>query len=76
MQTIHKVVKVQNNQVIINLPPGFADHEVEVTLKPSTRKGTAIRELEKEIDTGMRSPVSSKSHKEIFDNLKEKYETS
>ena len=29
MQSIYKVVKVQNNQVIINLPPGFADHEKE-----------------------------------------------
>ena len=75
MQSIHKIVKVQNNQVIINLPTGFAAHEVEVILKPSTRKSTAIRELEKEIDMGMRSPVSSKSHREIFDNLKEKYET-
>lgn len=47
MQSIHKIVKVVNNQVIINLPPGFADREVEVILKPSTRKDTAIIELEK-----------------------------
>ncbi len=75
MQSIHKVVKVVNNQVIINLPPGFADREVEVILKPSTRKDTAILELEKKIDIGIRSLVSPKSHREIFDNLKEKYET-
>ena len=75
MQSIHKIVKVVNNQVIINLPPGFADREVEVILKPSTRKDTAIIELEKKIDIGMRSPVSRKSHREIFDNLREKHET-
>ncbi len=74
MQSIHKVVKVVNNQVIINLPSGFADREVEIILKPSTRKDTAILELEKKIDIGMRSPVSPKSHREIFDNLRKKYE--
>lgn len=75
MQSIHKVVKVVNNQVIINLPPGFADREVEVILKPPTHKNTGIRELEKEIDIGMRSPVSPRGHREIFDNLREKYES-
>ena len=75
MQSIHKVVKVVNNQVIINLPPGFTDSEVEVILKPSTGKDTAILKLEKKIDIGMRSPVCPKSHREIFDNLRKKYET-
>ncbi len=74
MQSIHKVVKVVNNQVIINLPPGFAEHEVEVILKPPTN--TTIKELEKELDIGMKSSVSSRSHGEIFDNLRKKYEPS
>ena len=74
MQSIHKVMKVVNNQVIINLPPGFANHEVEVILKPPKAKDTDIRELEKEIYSGMKSPASPRSHREIFDNLRKKYE--
>jgi len=57
MQSIHKVVKVVNNQVIIDLPPGFADREVEVILKSPKHKDTSIPELEKEIDIGIKSPV-------------------
>ncbi len=79
MQSIHKVVKVVNNQIVINLPPEFADREVEVILtptRPNTLKDEAIRELEREIDIGMRSPASPRSHKEIFDNLREKYAVS
>ena len=74
MQTIHKVVKVINNQVIIDMPPNFMAHEVDVTLKPLTHKDSAIHELEREIDIGIKSPTSPRSHKEIFDNLKKKYE--
>ena len=75
MQTIHKVVKVINNQVIIDIPPNFTANEVEVILKPLTHKDPGIHELEKEIDIGMKSPVSPRSHKEIFNNMKEKYES-
>lgn len=66
MQTIHKVVKVINNQVIIDMPPDFIANEVEVILKPLAHKDPAIHELEREIDIGMKSPISPKSHKEIM----------
>jgi hypothetical protein len=75
MQSIHKFVKVVNNQVIIDLPPGFADCEVEVFLKPPSHKDMRVLELEKEIDVGMKSQVSPRSHREIFDRLREKYES-
>ncbi len=75
MQSIHKVVKVVNNQVIIDLPPGFGDREVEVILRSLAHKGARIRELEKEIDIGMESPISPRSHKEIFDGLRKKYDS-
>ena len=71
MQSIYKVV---NNQVTINLPPGFAESEVEVILKHSLSKKTFLRNIEKEIDIGVQSPDSTRSHIEIFDNLREKYE--
>ena len=48
MQTIHKVLQVINNQIII----------------------------EKEIDIGVSSPITNRSHKEIFLYLREKYESS
>ena len=47
MPSIHKIVKVTNNQIIIDLPPGFASREVEVILKSSTHKSVGIQELEK-----------------------------
>lgn len=73
MQSIYRVVKIVNNQVIIDLPPGFGDCEVEVILRPLIQKDKMIRELEKEIDIGMKSQISPRSHNEIFDILKEKY---
>jgi len=33
-----------------------------------------ILDLEKEIDKGLKSPVSRRTHKEIFDKLRRKYE--
>jgi len=38
MQNIHKAVKVVNNQVITDLPPGFSDREVEVILRLPTHQ--------------------------------------
>ena len=73
MQNIHKVVKVINNQVIVDSPPVFSDHKAEVILKLPQHKNTMIEELEREIDVGTKSPVSLRSHREIFDSLREKY---
>jgi hypothetical protein len=75
MQTIHKVVKVINNQVVIDMPPDFMANEVEVTLKPLTHITPFIYELEREIDIGLKSPLSPRSHEEIFTKLKQKYES-
>lgn len=75
MQSIHKVVKVVNNQVIIDLPPGFEDSEVEVILKSTIDKdkNRIILDIEREIDAGIKSNISPRCHGEIFNNLKEKY---
>ncbi|MCP4688459.1 MAG: hypothetical protein GY859_10430 [Desulfobacterales bacterium] len=73
MQTIHKIAKVKDNQVIINLPSDFMAREVEVILKPLNNRITSKSELEKEIDIGLNSPISPKSHTEIFNGLRKKY---
>ncbi len=75
MQSIYKIAKVVNNQVVIDLPVEFADMILEVILKPVTHKDPRIRELENEIDAGMSSPVSNRSHEEIFTRLRKKYES-
>jgi hypothetical protein len=40
MQNIHKMVKVINNQAIVDLPPEFSGHEVEVILRSPKQKDT------------------------------------
>jgi len=69
MQTIHKIVHVINNQVIIDLPSNFTAEKVEVILKPLTQEVSKHIEIEKEIDTGINSPSSNRSHREIFNPL-------
>jgi len=53
-----------------------------LTLKPKDRymvmsslskTNDDLSQLEKEVDKGINSKLSSKSHKEIFQNLKSKY---
>jgi hypothetical protein len=75
MHILHKIVQVTNNQIIIDLPSDFTDKEVEVILKPLTQDNQNYKELEKEIDIGINSPISQKSHIEIFDSLRKKYES-
>ncbi len=36
-------------------------------------KAAEMTEIEKEIDIGIKSPISPRSHEEIFDNIREKY---
>jgi len=73
MQSLQKVVKV-NNQKAIDLPPKFGANKLEVILRPFTyNQDNLISQLEKEIDIGLCSQVSTRRHKEIFDSLKEKY---
>lgn len=72
MQSLQQVVKV-NNQKVIDLP-GFGANKLEVVSRPPTyNQDILISQLEKEIDIGLCSKVSIRSHKEIFDSLKEKY---
>ncbi len=75
MQTIHRVAKVIDNRIIIDLPPDFMAKEVEVTLKPYTNETSLTGELENEVDIGMNSPISQRTHSEIFTRLREKYES-
>jgi len=70
MQNLQQVVK-ENNQKV---PPIFGANKLEVVSRPPTyNQDILISQIEKEIDIGLCSKVSIRSHKEIFDSLKEKY---
>ena len=70
MLNLQQVVK-ENNQKV---PPIFGANKLEVVSRPPTyNQDILISQIEKEIDIGLCSKVSIRSHKEIFDSLKEKY---
>jgi hypothetical protein len=58
------------------LPHELGANKIEVVLRSTGyKKDNIISQLEKEIDIGLCSQISIRSHKEIFDSLKEKYAT-
>lgn len=73
MTAIREFAKVKNGMLNIQLPKNFSYEEVEVLIIPRINNDD-LSFLEEEIEKGMNSPISSKSHDEIFDELKAKYE--
>lgn len=73
MTAIREFVKVENGMLNIQLPKYFNYEEVEVLIIPKVDKDD-LSILDEEIEKGMNSPISPKSHDEIFDELKAKYE--
>ncbi|MBW1617073.1 MAG: hypothetical protein JRJ49_11245 [Deltaproteobacteria bacterium] len=65
----------------LSLPSEFASRlnlkvnsKIKVLLIPEQKnKAAKIAEIEKEIDVGNRSPISPRSHEEIFDNIRNKH---
>lgn len=72
MAAIREFVKVKNGMLNIQLPEYFNYEEVEVLIIPK-RDNDNLSFLDKEIEKGINSPISPKSHDEIFDKLKAKY---
>ncbi len=72
MTAIREFVKVDNHMLNIKLPDYFDYKEVEVVIMP--RMGSDdLSYLNDEIEIGMNSDISDKSHEEIFENIKAKY---
>jgi len=71
MEAIREFAKVHNHSVNIKLPNDFDYDEVEVIIMPKEQEDWSY--LEKEIDKGDASGLSTKSHEEIMQEIKSKY---
>jgi len=72
MTAIREFVKVNNHRIDIKLPEYFNYKEVEVVIMPRMDSDD-LSYLNDEIEIGMNSSISNKSHEEIFENIKAKY---
>jgi hypothetical protein len=72
MTAIREFAKVDNHMLNIKLPDYFDYKEVEVVIMPRIDSGD-LSHLNDEIEIGMNSGISDKSHEEIFENIKAKY---
>jgi hypothetical protein len=73
MTAIREFIKVENHKLEINLPEDFDYEEVEVIIMPKLDSNEDWSFLEKEIDIGLSSGISPRSHESILKDLKEKY---
>lgn len=73
MTAFRNFQRVHNNRVEIQLPQEFEDQEVEIIVLPRDTLPDDLSYLEEEIQKGMDSPLSDKSHEEIFADLIQKY---
>jgi len=72
MTAIREFAKVNNHMLNIKLPDYFDYEDVEVFIMPRFDTDD-LSYLNDEIEIGMKSGVSDKSHDEIFAELKAKY---
>ena len=72
MTAIREFAKVNNHMLNIKLPNYFDYKEVEVVIMPRIDSDD-LSYLNEEIEIGMNSAISDKSHEEIFEEIKVKY---
>jgi virulence-associated protein VagC len=72
MQALREFVKVKDHSVSVRLPEGFDFEEVEVIIMPKEASWdfTDVAPL---LEEGVSSPISSKSHEEVFAELNARY---
>ena len=75
MTAIREFAKVNNGMLNIKLPEYFDYEDVEVVIMPRIDKSD-LSYLNNEVEKGMNSKISNKSHEEIFKEIKVKYENS
>lgn len=73
MTALREFAKVDNHILNIKLPDYFDYEEVEALIMPRVDTDDLSR-LNDEIEIGMKSGISAKSHNEIFAEIKAKYE--
>ncbi|MBN2782451.1 MAG: hypothetical protein JXQ66_04355 [Campylobacterales bacterium] len=72
MTAIREFAKVNNGVLNITLPDYFDYEDVEVVIMPRIDTDD-LSHLNDEIEIGMKSGVSDKTHDQIFAELKAKY---
>ncbi|MBD3799243.1 hypothetical protein [Sulfuricurvum sp.] len=73
MTAFRNFQRVHNNKIEVQLPQEFEDQEVEIIILPRDNLPNDLSYLEEEIQKGMSSPLSDKTHEEIFADLIKKY---
>ncbi|MEF3191327.1 MAG: hypothetical protein K6347_02070 [Campylobacterales bacterium] len=73
MTVIREFVKVHNHQLSITLPADFDYDEVEVVILPRIVCDD-LSSLTHEVEKGFSSPLSNKSHNEIFEAIRAEYD--
>ena len=73
MTAFRNFQRVHNNKIEVQLPQEFEDQEVEIIVLPRDNLPDDLSYLEEEIQKGMDSPLSDKTHEEIFADLIKKY---
>jgi len=72
MVALREYTQIKNNTLNLKLPDYFNHKEVEVVIMPRIDNDD-LSYLSNEIEIGFNSPLSEKTHEEIFKNLKSKY---
>ena len=74
MTAIRHFQRVHNHKIELELPEQFEDQEVEVIVLPKEDLPDDLGHLEEAVRAGMEAEISPKSHQEVFQSLKTKYE--
>jgi hypothetical protein len=73
LTAIREFIKVKNHELYVKLPEDFDYEEVEVIIMPKQIFSDDLSHLSQAVKDGIDSELSSKSHEEIFSELKAKY---
>lgn len=73
MTAFRNFQRVQNNKIEVQLPQEFEDQEVEIIILPRDNLPDDLSYLEEEIQKGIDSGLSTRSHEEIMESLRKRY---
>jgi len=73
MTAFRNFQRVHNQKVEVFLPQEFEDQEVEIIILPKNNIPDDLSHLENEIQNGLDSGLSPRSHDEIMESLRQRY---